>query len=94
MVSRGEEISEEQMNFVRRATKNKPILTKELKENRYERECIIERIDNNKRSCVKVYDAVYPGTEISVKDAIRIIHDSISHCRFVRDGADVRMTDL
>ncbi|MBR6228226.1 MAG: DUF342 domain-containing protein [Eubacterium sp.] len=93
-VARGEDITEEQMNFVRRATKNKPILMKELKENRYERECIIERIDNNKRSCVKIYDAVFPGTEISVKDATRIIHDSISHCRFVRDGADVRMTDL
>ncbi|MEE3467724.1 MAG: FapA family protein [Eubacterium sp.] len=94
MVSRGEEVSEEQKGFVKRAAKSKPALQKELKENRYERESILERIDNNKRSCVKVYDAVYAGTELNVKDASRIIHDPISHCRFVRDGADVRMTDL
>ena len=93
-VARGEEISEEQMGFVRRATKEKPALIKEMKENKYERESIIERIDKNKRACVKVYDAVYAGTELSVKDAQRIIHDPISHCRFVRDGADVKMTDL
>ena len=93
-LSHGEEISEEQKGFVKRATKNKPALQKEIRENRHERELLLERIDNNKRSCVKVYDAVYAGTEISVKDAARIIHDHISHCRFVRDGADVKMTDL
>ena len=93
-LSHGMEISDEQKDFVKRATKNKPVLLKELKENRYERDNIVERIDNNKRSCVKVYDAIYAGTEVSVKDATRIIHDPISHCRFVRDGADVKMTDL
>ncbi len=93
-VSRGEDITPEQMDFVRRATKNKPLLIKEQKENRYERESIIERIDVNKRACVKVYDAVYPGTEVSVKDAQRIIHDAVSHCRLVRDGADVKISDL
>lgn len=93
-LSHGEEITEEQKGFVKRATQSKPALQKELKENRHERDGIVERIDNNKRACVKVYDAVYAGTEISVKDATRIIHDPISHCRFVRDGADVKMTDL
>ena len=93
-LSHGEEISEEQKGFVKRATQSKTALQKELKENRYERDNLVERIDNNKRSCVKVYDAIYAGTEVSVKDATRIIHDPISHCRFVRDGADVKMTDL
>ena len=30
------------------------------------RESLLERIDTNKRSCVKVYDAVYAGTEMNV----------------------------
>ncbi|MBO6108492.1 MAG: DUF342 domain-containing protein, partial [Eubacterium sp.] len=93
-IDHGEEISEEQMNYVRRAAKNKPLLLQELKENKFAREELIDRIDRNKRSCVRVYDAVYAGTELNVKDAQRIIHDPISHCRFVREGADVKMTDL
>lgn len=94
MVAVGGEVSEEQMGFVRRAVKNRPMLIKELKEKRYERETTIDKIDAIKKSCVKVYDAIYAGVEVNVKDATRIIHDHISHCRFVRDGADVKMTDL
>ena len=93
-LARGDEITPEQMDYVKRATKSKPEMMSQLRENRIEREGLLERIDNCKRSCVKIYGAVYPGTEISIKDASRIIHDSISHARFVREGADVRMKEL
>ena len=79
---------------MRRAIKNKPKLQKELKESKLEKEALIDRINANKASCVRIVDAVYSGVEINIKDASRIIHDHISHCRFVREGADVKMTDF
>ena len=93
-VAAGMEISEEQMDYIRRATKLKPAKTKEVKESRMERESLLDRIDANKRACVRIVDNVYSGVEINIKDASRIIHDHISHCRFVREGADVKMVDF
>ncbi|MCR4605443.1 MAG: FapA family protein, partial [Eubacterium sp.] len=93
-VKSGMEISDEQKNYVRRAIKSKPEKQKQLKEAKQEKEDLIDRINANKASCVRIVDAVYSGVELNVKDAQRIIHDHISHCRFVRDGADVKMTDF
>ncbi len=90
----GSEVTDEQKEYVRRAIKNKPKLQKELKESKLEKEALIDRINANKTSCVRIVDAVYSGVEINIKDASRIIHDHISHCRFVREGADVKMTDF
>ena len=52
------------------------------------------RIEKNKHSCIRVEGAVFPGVDVTVKDVRKIQHEQVSHCRFVRDGADVRMIGL
>ena len=93
-LSSHQEVYPEQMRYLKQATVNKPILLKKLRDMREEREKILTSIERNKRSCIKVEGAVFPGVDLMIKDVRKIQHERGGHCRFVRDGADVRMTRL
>ena len=82
-----QEVLPEQMNYLKQATVNKPLLVKQIRELREEREKLLVRIEKNKHSCIRVEGAVYSGIDITIKDVSKIQHEQVSHCRFVRDGA-------
>ncbi len=84
----------EQKQHLKQATLSKPILVRELKKMRRERESILADIERHKNSHIRVERDVYPGVKIVVKDVMKIQHEPISHCKFVRDGADVRAKGL
>lgn len=88
------EITPEHHEYIRKATKIKPVLKKEMREMAYEAEGLQAMIDKNRGSCIKVNGELFPGVKIMVKDAMRIQQEHLSHCRFVRDGADVKMEGL
>lgn len=89
-----QEISPEQKEYLKLMTVQKPVLAKKMKGMREEREKLLDRIEKNKHSCIRVEGVVYSGIEVIVKDVRKIQHEQVSHCRFVRDGADVRMVAL
>lgn len=89
-----QEIPEEQKQYLKQATVSKPPLMRKLREMREERERLQTRVEKNKHACIRIEGVVYSGVEIIVKDVHKIQHDQVSHCRFVRDGADVRMIGL
>jgi hypothetical protein len=90
----GQEAMPEQMQYLKQASTSKPALVKQMKEMKDERERLQIRIEKNKRSCIRVEDVVYPGVDIQIKDVRKIQHEQVSHCRFVREGADVKMVGL
>lgn len=89
-----QEVLPEQMQYIKQATVSKPPLVKKLREMREERERLQNRVEKNKHASIRIEGVVYSGVEIVVKDVRKIQHDQVSHCRFVRDGADVRMIGL
>lgn len=89
-----QEITKEQYEFIRQATENKPILKKQIKEMKYEQECLEAMIEKNKHACIRVDGELYSGVKTIVRDAMKIQYDHLCHCRFVRDGADVKMEGL
>ncbi len=44
--------------------------------------------------CVICTGEVYPGVKISIGDVSKFINDSVSYCRFIREGGDVRLTGI
>ena len=89
-----EEVPEEQMNFIRGASVRKPELVKKIREMRYERENILTRIQKHKSASVRAEGIVYGGVKLTIKDAVRNIREKESHCKYVREGADVRSIGL
>lgn len=93
-VKKDEEIMPEQKEYLKRATVEKPKLVRSIRKKMEERERLFMRIAQNKRASIQVQGVVYPGVDISIKDARKIQHEEVSYCRFVREGADVKMTGL
>ncbi len=90
MVSMGQEVMPEQMEYIKGAVVNKPKLAKKLRTLRDRKEILLERIEMNKKSCIKVDNSVYSGVTVIVKEATKRIKEKQAKCRFVREGADVR----
>lgn len=89
-----EEVPEEQMKFIRGASVRKPELVRQIREKKYERESIQARIQKHKNASVRAEGTVYGGVKLTIKDAVRNIRDKESHCKYVREGADVRSIGL
>lgn len=54
-----------------------------------------EEMDNmNTDAIVKVSEFAYPGTTIKISDVSININSNAQHCRFVREGADIRIKPL
>ena len=89
-----EEVPEGQMKFIREASVRKPELARQIREKKYERESIQARIQKHKNASVRAEGIVYGGVKLTIKDAVRNIRDKESHCKYVREGADVRSIGL
>ena len=89
-----EEVPEGQMKFIREASVRKPELARQIREKKYERESILARIQKHKNASVRAEGIVYGGVKLTIKDAVRNIRDKESHCKYVREGADVRSIGL
>ena len=48
-------------------------------------------IESAKKVSIKVENIVNPGVKIIIKDVARIINDDVSRCRFVLEGADIKI---
>lgn len=94
LLASGQEVMPEQVQYIKQATINKPVYVKEVREMKLERENLLARIERNKTACIKVEDMVYSGVKIIIRDVSKHIHDNVSRCRFVREGADIRMSGL
>jgi len=72
-------------------TKLKP----QQKEEEAELEKLTEQMDSmNTDAVVKVQEFAYPGTTIKISDISLNLSSSAQHCRFVKEGADIRIKGL
>ncbi len=93
-LAEGRPILQPQIDYLKKVSASKPVMERQLRDMRRERQELKERIEKNKNSCISVEREVYSGVKLLVKDAMRIINEPISRCRFVREGADVKMTGM
>lgn len=93
-IADGGQVAEPQMSYIRNAAKTKPVLAKNLARMQQDKQSVDHLIEVNKSACIRVQRDVHTGVKIVVKDAMKIIHEHQCHCRFVRDGADVKIGGL
>lgn len=93
-IAEGGQVAEPQMAYIRNAAKTKPALAKNLAKMQLDKQAVDHLIDVNKNACIRIQRDVHTGVKVVVKDAMKIIHEHQCHCRFVRDGADVKTSGL
>jgi hypothetical protein len=92
-IKAGETLRPEQVMYFKQLSEQYKQMKAELEEKMTEIGTIMEEIDgsSDKESCVKVEGYAYPGTKITISETSTTLTKPTQHCRFVRDGADVRV---
>ncbi|MCR5797190.1 MAG: FapA family protein [Eubacterium sp.] len=84
------EVKEAHIQFLKTAISSKPKLLKEISVLRERIELAEEILERTRRASINVGGKVYSGVKISIHDVSLVISKDTSHCKFVRDGADIR----
>lgn len=90
----GKQLTPQQAQYVRAATTSKLKLSMEIKDLEQQCEALRKVLDMNSNVSIKVEGVVNPGVKVVIKDISRIINDKISACKFVREGADIKILGL
>lgn len=93
-INEGNEITPEQERYLKMAAKTKPILKKQIRDMEHEYDNLQKVIDSTQHASIKVESVVNAGVRIIIQDVTRIINDNVSRCKFVREGADVKILGL
>ena len=93
-LKRGEKLSPEQEKSVRLMMNTRPERLKEIEDI----DCVVlqrrEEIEAYKGVSIRVNGNVYSGVKIVIKDIMKIMQENVSHCRFVLEGADIRIAAI
>lgn len=73
------------------AAVKKPKLEKQIADMEAQYSSLQTVIESAKKVSIKVENIVNPGVKIIIKDVARIINDDVSRCRFVLEGADIKI---
>lgn len=90
-IAKGNQITSEQERYLKMAAVKKPKLEKQIADMEAQYSSLQTVIESAKKVSIKVENIVNPGVKIIIKDVARIINDDVSRCRFVLEGADIKI---
>lgn len=90
-IAKGNQITSEQERYLKMAAVKKPKLKKQIAEMEAQYSSLQTVIESAKKVSIKVENIVNPGVKIVIKDVARIINDDVSRCKFVLEGADIKI---
>ena len=93
-IKNGETFETRVLNNVRESAKRKEFLEKRLEKDMDRYMNLSEDIAENESGNVIIYGTIYPGCRIIISNVMFFVKSEISHSKFIRDGADVRITAI
>lgn len=90
----GRKITPQQAKYLKVASVSKPKLQKELE--RMEEQCeeLQKVINVNSNVSIRVEGVVNAGVKIVIKDISKVVNDTVSKCKFIREGADIKSVGI
>lgn len=91
----GEKLTIDQTNYFKQLSQQYKALNAQIVNDTEEYNQILESMENNKvESIIRVSGITYAGTRLTIGDVSTTLSSSVSHSRFVKDGADIRVRAL
>lgn len=92
---RGDTLTMQQMQYYKQLSTEYAELKPQLEKDIAELETLSGSMDEAvTEAIVKVSEFAYPGTKITISDISLYINTPTQHCRFVKEGADIRVKPL
>lgn len=94
-IQKGEKLTAEQVEYFKKLSAEYKLLRPQLEKDIKEFKSLSSSMDTTTSSAiVKVSGFAYAGTKITISDISLYITDTQEHCRFVKEGADIKMRPL
>ncbi len=94
LIKSGQQISPQQVQYLKVAAASKPKLLKEIENMELQCQSMQKILELGTNASIRVEGVVNSGVKIMIKDVSRIINDNFSHCKFVREGADIKSLSI
>ena len=94
-IQKGDKLTQEQVAYFKKLSAEYKMLRPQLEKDVEEYKSLSNSVDTTtSNAIVKVSSFAYAGTKITISDISLYITDTQEHCRFVREGADIKMRPL
>lgn len=90
----GGNLSNDKMLQLKEITKQNILIEAQLNEDRKRYDDLRGEMEGNISGSIKVYDTAHPGTKIVIAGVIYYVRDTVQHCMFIRDRADIKLNPL
>ena len=93
-IKNGEVFEPKVMNNIRESAKRKEFLEQKLEKDMARYMSLSEEIEEDAGGNVVIQGTIYPGCRIIISNVMYFVKSEVSHSKFVREGADIRITAI
>lgn len=93
-LAQGVKLKPEQIKGLQEMLQKEKQLKEAVEKDTIEYNSIVELMDESSVAKVEVSGEVFAGTKICISDVSMVVKDSMSHCKFIKERGDVKMTAL
>lgn len=90
----GEKLPTDKLLYIKTLTQGKEDLENKIVEIENKLNRLESIIESNDSGCVKIGSMIYPGCRVVISNVVYFVRTEMSHCRLVRDRADIRVAPL
>lgn len=93
-IKNGEVFEPRVMNNIRESAKRKEFLEQKLEKDMARYMSLSEDMEESEGGNVVIQGTIYPGCRIIISNVMYFVKSDVSHSKFIRDGADVKITAI
>ena len=93
-IKNGETFENRVMNNVRESAKRKEFLEKKLEKDMARFMVLSEDMEEDQSGNIIIQGTIYPGCRVIISNVMFFVKSETVHSKFIRDGADVRITAI
>lgn len=90
----GVKLKPEQLKNLQAMLQRDKLIEEQMKNDLEELNTLQDRMEECGAAKVEVTGDVYAGTKICISDVSMVVKSSMSYCRFIKEGGDVKMTSI
>ena len=90
----GEVFEPRVMSNIRESAKRKEFLEQKLEKDMARYMSLSEDMEESEGGNIVIQGTIYPGCRIIISNVMYFVKSDVSHSKFIRDGADVKITAI
>lgn len=91
-LERGEKLPQDKLIYLKTTINANKRIEEKIADYKLRMQTLQAEIGNYENGSIKIIDTIYPGCKLVISGVTQFVRDVTKHCRFVREGAEIKMT--